>query len=124
MIIIMYLVILFVIPSSFSCTHRCTLFTRHLRCILLLTGSRNWYLFYVFISKLERTYGKKLHLKFGTSGIADQDHLYALLDTVVSDNEDNINNLIGDSDSEFEAVSDDVTEDYRETQIKLAIMMQ
>ena len=81
-------------------------------------------MFYVFISKLGRTYGKKLRLKFDTSGIADQDHLYARLDSVVSDNEDNINNLIGDSDSEFEAVSDDVTEDYRETQIKLAIMMQ
>ena len=81
-------------------------------------------MFYVFISKLGRTYGKKLRLKFDASGIADQDHLYILLDSVVSDNEDNINNLIGDSDSEFEAVSDDVTEDYRETQIKLAIMMQ
>ena len=62
------------------------------------------------MSKLGRTYGKKLLLKFDTSGIADQDHLYALLDSFVSDNEDNINNLIGDRDTEFEAVSDDVTE--------------
>ena len=61
------------------------------------------------MSKLGRTYGKKFRLKFDTFGIADQDHLYALLDSVVSDNEDNIKNLIGDSDTEFEAVSDDVT---------------
>ena len=80
-------------------------------------------MFYVFISKLGRTYGKKLRLKFDTSGIADQDHLHAL-DSVESDNEDSINNLIGDSDTEFEAVGDDITEDYRETQMKLAIMRQ
>ena len=62
------------------------------------------------MGKLGQTYGKKLRLKFDTFGIADQDHLYALLDSVVSDNEDNIKNLIGDSDTEFETVSDDVTE--------------
>ena len=62
------------------------------------------------MGKLGRTYGKKLRLKFDTFEIADQDHLYALLDSVASDNEDNMKNLIGDSDTEFEAVSDDVTE--------------
>ena len=62
------------------------------------------------MGKLGRTYDKKLRLKFDAFGIADQDHLYALLDSVVSDNEDNIKNLIGDSDTEFEAVSDDVRE--------------
>ena len=60
------------------------------------------------MGKLGRTYGKKLCLKFDTFEIAD--NLYALLDSVVSDNEDNINNLIGDSDTEFEVLSDDVTE--------------
>ena len=62
------------------------------------------------MGKLGRTCSKKLRLKFDTFGIADQDHLYALLDSVESDNEDDIKNLIGDSDTEFEAVSDDVTE--------------
>ena len=62
------------------------------------------------MGKLGRTYGKKLRLKFDTFGIADQDYLYPLLDSVVSDNEDNIKNLIGDSDTEFEAVCYDVTE--------------
>ena len=66
------------------------------------------------MSKLGQTCGKKLRLKFDTSGIADQDHLYALLDSVVSDDEDEINNLIGDSDTEFEVVRNDVTEVLQE----------
>ena len=52
-------------------------------------------MFFVFTSKVVRTYGKKLRLlKFDTSGIADQDHLHALLDSVVNDDKDDINNLI------------------------------
>ena len=62
------------------------------------------------MSKVGRTSGKKLRLKFDTSGIADQDHLYALRDAVMSDDADDINYLSGDSDTEFEKIREDIME--------------
>ena len=39
----------------------------------------------------------------------DQKQLWAILDTVNSDYEDDIDNLLGDSDTEFEAITEDAS---------------
>lgn len=54
--------------------------------------------------------GKKVRLPIDIAGKVDQKYLVALLDAVCSDDEDDIENFMCDSDTEFEPVSDDVQE--------------
>ena len=56
------------------------------------------------------TRGKKIRLKLDISGQADSEEIFALLEAVGSDNEEDIENLLGDSDTEFEALSEDAKE--------------
>ena len=57
------------------------------------------------MSKLGTEVGKKVRLQFDISGKADQTQLFALLDAVPSDDEDEIDNLMADSTTEFQCAS-------------------
>ena len=56
--------------------------------------------------KYGRTEGKKIILKADIAGNVDQDELWAILDRVDSDAEEDIDNLMVDSDTEFETITD------------------
>ena len=59
--------------------------------------------------KYGRTDGKKIILHADIAGNVYQDQLWAILDTVDSDFEEDINDLIADSDTEFETITYDAT---------------
>ena len=50
---------------------------------------------------------KKILLPLDISGNVNQDELWAILESVNSDDEDALNNLLGDSDTEFELITND-----------------
>ena len=57
--------------------------------------------------KYGRTEGKKIILQADIGGNVNQNELWAILDSVDSDVEDDIDNLLVDSDTEFETITDD-----------------
>ena len=57
--------------------------------------------------KYGRTEGKKIILQADIGGNVDQNELWAILDSVESDVEEDIDNLLVDSDTEFETITDD-----------------
>ena len=56
--------------------------------------------------KYGRAEGKKLILQADVGGSVDQNELWAILDTVDSDLEEDIDNLLADSDTEYETITD------------------
>lgn len=56
-----------------------------------------------------RTKDKKIILQADIAGNVNQDELWAILDGVDSDVEENIDNLLVDSDTEFETITEDAT---------------
>ena len=52
---------------------------------------------------------KQLRLGLDISGKVDQKQLWAILDTVNSDDDGDIDNLLGDSDTDFEAITEDAS---------------
>ena len=56
--------------------------------------------------KYGKTEGKKIILEADVAGNVDQDELWAILDRVDSDAEEDIDNLMVDSDTEFETITD------------------
>ena len=59
--------------------------------------------------KYGRTDGKRIMLHADIAGNVYQDQLWAILDTIDSDFEEDVNDLIVDSDTEFETVTYDAT---------------
>ena len=68
-----------------------------------------YYLIYIHIERMKygRTEGKKIILQADIGGNVDQNELWAILDSVDSDVEEDIDNLLVDSDTEFETITDD-----------------
>ena len=56
--------------------------------------------------KYGRTEGKKIILEAAVAGNVDQDELWAIFHRVDSDDEEDIDNLMVDSDTEFETITD------------------
>ena len=74
--------------------------------------------------KYGRTAGKKIILQTDIRGNVNQDELWAILDSVDSDLEEDVDNLMVDSDTEFETIADDAANllqnDWKETEILIS----
>ena len=74
--------------------------------------------------KYGRTAGKKFILQTDIRGKVNQDELWAILDSVDSDLEEDVDNLMVDSDTEFETISDDAAKllqnDWKETEVLIS----
>ena len=76
---------------------------------MILLVVRSFYRIIILCIKMKygRTEGKKIVLHADIGGNVDQNELWAILDSVDSDVEEEIDNLMIDSDTEFETIIDD-----------------